>query len=348
MDGKVIIIHKLASLFDYKIYFSVYHTFASVLFTYIINNLLYKSKYLVPVSFIFHMSYLLIGNNIKNFISIITYSFFAGYYTTSTENYDICWTMCHCVMVLRLMGLSFDVSDSIQKPEVLAISDSRPFKIPSLREVFGFAYFPPTVIIGPQVSFKRYMEFVDKKYDVGQHYMKHGIKRFVVGAFYLAVYQMLSLFIVPEGLFLSEEFGTRNFPYKLFMISIWGRASLYKYISCWIMSEGATICSGLSFVSRDEKTGKEDWSACSNIKLRVFENTYTFGDYVASFNVQTNMWVFNYVYKRLKFLNNKNISHISALLFLAVWHGFHDGYYMTFFFEFLLIHFEKEVSTLLS
>lgn len=200
---------------------------------------------------------------------------------------------------------------------MLAISDSRPYKIPTIREVFGFAYFPPTVIIGPQVSFKRYMEFVDHKYDVGQQYFKHGLTRFVVGAFYLGVYQMLALFVVPEGLFLSEEFGDRNFAYKLVMVSIWGRASLYKYISCWIMSEGATICSGMAFVSRDEKTGKEDWSGCTNIKLRIFENTYDFGDYVASFNVQTNLWVFNYVYKRLKFLNNKNISHISALLFLG-------------------------------
>jgi lysophospholipid acyltransferase 5 len=243
-----------------------------------------------------------------------------------------------------LIGLSFDVADSVQKPEVLAITDSRPFKIPSLREVVGFAYFPPTVIIGPQVSFKRYMEFVDKKYDVGKNYLKHGFTRFITGAFYLAVYQMLSLFIVPESLFLSQEFGGKNLIYKLLMLSIWGRASLYKYISCWILSEGATICSGLTFVSRDEKTGKEDWTGCTNIKLRVFENTYKFGDYVASFNVQTNFWVFTYVYKRLKFLNNRNISHISALLFLAIWHGFHDGYYMTFFFEFLLIHFEKEVN----
>lgn len=247
-------------------------------------------------------------------------------------------------MVLRLIGLSVDVSDSVKKPEVLAITDSRPYKIPSIREVFGFAYFPSTVIIGPQVSFKRYMEFVDHKYDVGQHNFKHGLTRFAVGAFYLAVYQLLALFVVPEGLFLTEQFGQTNFFYKLFIVSIWGRASLYKYISCWIMSEGATICSGMTFVSRDEKTGEEDWTGCTNIKLRTFENTYNFGDYVASFNVQTNLWVFNYVYKRLRFLNNKNISHISALMFLAVWHGFHDGYYMTFFMEFLLIHFEKEVN----
>lgn len=97
-------------------------------------------------------------------------------------------------------------------------------------------------------------------------------------------------------------------------------------------------------MSRDEKTGVEDWSGCANIKLRIFENTYKFGDYVAAFNVQTNMWVFSYVYKRLKFLNNKHISHISALMFLAVWHGFHSGYYITFFMEFCLIQFEKEVS----
>lgn len=152
--------------------------------------------------------------------------------------------MCHCVMVLRLIGLTYDVSDSVKKPEVLGITDSRPYKIPSLLEVFGFAYFPPTVIIGPQFSFKRYYEFVDKKYDEGQQFIKYGLLRFTIGCFYLGVYQMLSLFVVPESLFLSDEFGEKSLVYKIFMLSIWGRASLYKYISCWILSEGAAICSG--------------------------------------------------------------------------------------------------------
>jgi lysophospholipid acyltransferase 5 len=150
-------------------------------------------------------------------------------------------------MVLRLIGLAFDVSDSVKNPEVLGISDTRPFKIPSLLEVFGFAYFPATVIIGPQFSLKRYNEFVDKKYDIGQNYFSFGLRRFVTGAFYLGVYQVLSNVIVPEKLFLSDEFGDRNMFYKIFMVSIWGRSSLYKYISCWIMSEGAAICSGTLF-----------------------------------------------------------------------------------------------------
>jgi len=147
-------------------------------------------------------------------------------------------------MVLHLIGLTFDVSDSIKKPEVLGISDSRPYKIPSLLEVFGFAYFPPTVIIGPQFSFKRYYEFVDHKYDVGQHYFSFGLTRFLTGVLYLSIYQLLFMFVVPDSFFMSSDFDEKNIIYKIFLVGIWGRASLYKYISCWILSEGAAICAG--------------------------------------------------------------------------------------------------------
>lgn len=172
----------------------------------------------------------------------------SGYYKTSTENYDICWTMCHCVMVLHLIGLTFDVSDSVKKPEVLGITDDRPVKIPDLLEVFAFAYFPPTVIIGPQFSFQRYSKFLEKKFE-GTKNFEAGLKRFLTGVVYLAVYQGLT-FIVPDGYFMTDDFANRNFPYKLLMVSIWGRCTLYKYISCWILSEGAAICCGnLAFKS---------------------------------------------------------------------------------------------------
>lgn len=249
----------LICIFNYG--YEVYHSLLSVTFTYIIINLLYKSKYLVPVSFIFHISYLLIGmysvvynssyDMYNMSLKIMSWNFFfhsqfstLGYYKTSTENYDICWTMCHCVMVLHLIGLTFDVSDSIKKPEVLGITDSRPYKIPSLVEVFGFAYFPPTVIIGPQFSFKRYYEFVDHQYDVGQKNFSFGLTRFLTGVLYLSVYQLLAMFIVPDNFFMSSEFDSKNIIYKLLLVGLWGRASLYKYISCWILSEGAAICAG--------------------------------------------------------------------------------------------------------
>jgi lysophospholipid acyltransferase 5 len=46
-------------------------------------------------------------------------------------------------------------------------------------------------------------------------------------------------------------------------------------------------------------------------------------------------------------MNNRYISQISTLVFLALWHGLHSGYYMTFSLEFLIMKMEKEVSTFL-
>lgn len=100
---------------------------------------------------------------------------------------------------------------------------------------------------------------------------------------------------------------------------------------------------GITFNGVDDK-GIADWTGCTNIKLMIFENTQRFQHYIDSFNVQTNHWIAEYVYKRLRFLGNRNYSQLGALIFLALWHGFHSGYYITFAMEFAVIIFEREVS----
>lgn len=49
------------------------------------------------------------------------------------------------------------------------------------------------------------------------------------------------------------------------------------------------------------------------------------------------------VFKRLRFLGNKMVSHLSTLLFLTLWHGLHSGYFMCFAMEFIIITVEKQV-----
>lgn len=93
----------------------------------------------------------------------------------------------------------------------------------------------------------------------------------------------------------------------------------------------------------EKEDGTVKWDGVENIKLAVFENTLEFNDYIVAFNVNTNHWVAQYIYKRLKFLNNRHVSQFAALFFLAVWHGFHDGYYVCFFFEFMVILMERDV-----
>lgn len=47
-------------------------------------------------------------------------------------------------------------------------------------------------------------------------------------------------------------------------------------------------------------------------------------------------------------MNNRYISQAAALVFLAVWHGLHSGYYACFFMEFVVINLEKDLSSTVS
>lgn len=338
--------------------FDLYHVVLAIFVEYIFIHVL-SGSVLTTVSFAFHLGYLLVG-----------------YYYTSSDTYDIKWTMPHCVLVLRLIGLSFDVADGQRPPEKLSNENKKTCldKAPGLLEIYSFALFPASLLIGPQFPFRRYNSFMNKDFGRYTGNMRAGLIRGGIGLAYLIVHQVGAIFVSDDYL-LSEEYANSAYVYKLVMLGLWGRMSLYKYISCWLLAEGVASCFGkypsrpyvasfslfcfcrfqefnifsftllgLTFVG--VKDGKEDWSGCANINLYLFENCSRFQDYISSFNINTNHWVAEYVFKRLKFLNNRHISHGATLLFLAVWHGFHSGYYMCFLMEFIVMNCEKDIETI--
>lgn len=79
-----------------------------------------------------------------------------------------------------------------------------------------------------------------------------------------------------------------------------------------------------------------------------FETATLLGTYVNTFNINTNHWSKRYLYKRLMFLGNKNLSALFTLAFLAVWHGTHPGYFLCFGMEFLGMEAERRLIGLLS
>lgn len=275
----------------------------------------------------------------------MTYLLF-GYYYTSTETYDITWTMPHCVLTLKLIGLAFDISDGKRPEQELSATLKKScVKVkPNLLEIAAFTYFPASFLVGPQFSYRRYSSFINKEFGKYTGNMTAGAKRAAVGFAYLIV-NIVGAGYLSDAYIYSDEFSAdHNILSRIFLLGIWCRITLYKYISIWLLTESVAICFGLTFKDVD-KNGNADWTGCSNIKLLVFENTKRFQHYIDSFNVQTNHWIAEYVYKRLKFLNNRYLSQLGALVFLAVWHGFHSGYYMCFLMEFLVLICEKEVST---
>ncbi|ODN06279.1 Lysophospholipid acyltransferase 5, partial [Orchesella cincta] len=220
-------------------------------------------------------------------------------------------------------------------------------RFPSLLESTAHVFYPGSFLIGPQFPMRRYLDFVEGKFgDNGNPpaSVAPGLQRLGLGLMYVMIYQLFAPYFNNDTL-LSPEFENSNFWWKMLIVGMYGKILLYKYVSCWIVIEGSCILSGISYNGKD-KDGEPQWDGCENIGIGLFEKAYKFGHVIASFNKCTNKWVFQNIYKRLKFLNRREISQFAALLFLAVWHGLHSGYYMCFFMEFIVMNSEKAFESL--
>ena len=317
----------------------VTHSLYSILATYIILLVSGGTLASVVVSFVLNMTYLL-----------------AGYWYMAGDNYDISWTMPQCVLCLRLIGLTWDVYDGarqIKDPNSISKDQAKSAlsTSPNILEMLSHSFFIGGYFVGPQFSLAKYRQFVSPQYQASlpSSPVQFGLKRLAISICYMTAHVLGSSYL-PELWPTTEHYTSTPYLLRLVLLPIWCKLILAKYLSMWLMAEGVCVVSGLSFAGvEDTPEGpKPDWTGCANVKLRRLESATKFGHYIEAFNINTNSWVMNYVYKRLRFLNNKYISQASALVFLAVWHGWHSGYYLTFFNEFIVVNFEREFTIIWS
>ncbi|KAM8923931.1 lysophospholipid acyltransferase 5 [Pelodytes ibericus] len=312
----------------------LYHSLLCVVLHFLTLRLMGRTVTAVLTSFCFQMTYLL-----------------GGYYYTATDNYDIKWTMPHCVLTLKLIGLAFDYYDGGRDKASLTPEQQRysVSGVPTLLEVCGFSYYYGGFLVGPQFSMCSYQKLVNGEMtDVeGQrpNSIRPAMKRLSIGLCTLVIYTVFGPYL-PDSYFLSEEYANQPFWYRCVYMTIWGKVTLYKYVTCWIVTEGVCILSGLGYNGKDEK-GQHRWDACANMKVWLFETTPLFTGTISSFNINTNAWVARYVFKRLRFLGNKAVSQGAALFFLAIWHGLHSGYLICFSLEFLIVTVERQAMDLI-
>jgi len=309
----------------------VVHSLYAVLATYLILLCAGGTLVSVVVSFLFNFGYLLVG-----------------YVYTETEGYDICWTMPHCVLSLKLIGLTFDCYDGERARRlgegVLSKDQRKSFlpDNPSLLEMLSHSFFLGGYLIGPQIPLKRYREFVRPDYtsSLPASPLPYGFKRLGLALCYMLI-QVIGSMYLPSSWPGSESFQQTSLPLRFLLLPLWVKIVLSKYIFSWLLAESVCVLSGLSFVEQRED-GSVDWRGCANVKVHRLETAVCFGNIIEAFNINTNNWVAVYVFKRLKFLGNKMISQVTTLVFLAVWHGFHPGYYITFFNEFVTVMVERQ------
>ncbi|XP_076594084.1 lysophospholipid acyltransferase 5 isoform X2 [Chaetodon auriga] len=310
----------------------IYHSAVCILVQFLMLRLMGRTVTTVLSSFTFQMLYLL-----------------AGYYYTATGEYDIKWTMPHCVLTLKLVGLSFDYYDGGKEPSLLSAEQRKAAlsSVPSLLEVCGFSYFYGGFLVGPQFTMRTYQRLVARELTdcPGQppNSIIPAMKRFALGFLCLVTYATFSPYF-PDSYYLTDEYEAQPFWYRCVFILLWAKISLYKYVSCWLIAEGVCILAGLGY--NGVVDGKHQWDACANMKVWLFETTPLFGGTISSFNINTNAWAARNVFKRLKFLGNKTLSHIATLLFLTIWHGLHSGYILCFSMEFFIITVERQALAL--
>jgi len=333
------------------------HSFLSILATYTLARCFGGSGWSVIVGFAFHVSYLTIG-----------------YYRVSSEKYDVSWTTAQCVLCLRHIGLLFDLWDGRRSKGNPATSASSSFPAPLARppsfvELVAHTYFFGGFLVGPQFPMTRYLDFINdfpsNKADEPDPDVTNSsgprvndkvvprsdsptgvsaLKRLSSGLLSVAAFQ-IGAALVPQSHLLSSYFFESSFLYKMGYILLWGKLVLYKYVGCWLIAEGSCILSGLTYNGLDEN-GNILWNSCANIEIRGYEKASTFRGVIECFNINTNKWVQNYVFKRLKFLGSKELSAVSSLFFLALWHGVYSGYFMCFALEFVVMKFENDLQSL--
>ncbi|XP_028280261.1 lysophospholipid acyltransferase 5 [Parambassis ranga] len=310
----------------------IYHSAVCIFVQFLMLRLMGRTVTTVLSSFTFQMVYLL-----------------AGYYYTATEEYDIKWTMPHCVLTLKLVGLSFDYYDGGKEMSQLSAEQKKSAlsSVPSLLEMCGFSYFYGGFLVGPQFTLRSYQRLVAGELTdcpgKPANSVIPSIKRFAVGFLCLVIFTIFSPYF-PDNYFLTDEFEAQPFWYRCVFILLWVKVILYKYVSCWLIAEGICILSGLGY--NGVVDGQHQWDACANMKLWVYETTPLFGGTISSFNINTNAWAARNVFKRLKFLGNKMLSHVTTLFFLTIWHGLHSGYFLCFSMEFIIITVERQAQAL--
>ncbi|CAG8776900.1 5091_t:CDS:2, partial [Acaulospora morrowiae] len=184
-------------------------------------------------------------------------------------------------------------------------------QLPSLFETIGYAHFFGSFLIGPQFSFHLYRKFLTVSLypdasNVPPGSYKSALKSLTLGALYLGVHQ-IAVGYFPTSYLITPEYAAKPFIKRLAIMWCAGKFSFTKYLGIWTLAEGACILSGISFNGYDDN-GKVEWNGLANVEKWKFEFATSLAQIIGSFNTNTNLWTKTYIFKRLIFLGNKNLS----------------------------------------
>ncbi|KAK0498303.1 endoplasmic reticulum protein [Armillaria luteobubalina] len=212
---------------------------------------------------------------------------------------------------------------------------------PSLLEFLGYAFYFPGVLVGPYLEFVDYMELITEKLYEG--HVKENAKRnlpsgrkrvayrkMLEGLVYLAIFVLLGA-KYNFATILTPWFAEQSLWYRLICAQPYGTLERCKYYAVWTLTEGASILTGLGFTGYTP-SGASTWTGAANVIPLAIEVPSNFKTLLDAWNMKTNVWLRECVYKRVTPKGKKPGFASSMITFAtsAFWHGVAGGYYLTF------------------
>lgn len=255
-----------------------------------------------------------------NFLFQLGYIMVGYWHNNMGEDYAINWTTTMAPVTLKMMGLGFDLNDGKDKG----------LKLPELMRIIGHVFFIGTYMVGPMDDFMRYDAFINcTLFDENKGpELSLGLKRLALGLLYLAISVVTTIGFTTDFMF-SNQYMELHLLLRLLYITVWGYFNLYRYMAVWCIAESTCMYLGYTF------SGPGQWDALDNFGNTTFHCSLSIQTLINTWNIRTTKWCAKHIYKRCKFLGNKTVSQLLTMLFLALWHGVHFGYFLFFFQEFL-------------
>ncbi|VDL69779.1 unnamed protein product, partial [Nippostrongylus brasiliensis] len=314
--------------------YDVIHSYVVIFAAYLIVNLMTGMIESVVLAFVLFMGYLLVA-----------------YWFEESQNYDINWTTPFCVLVLRLIGLVINVYDGVHmdnlKPDQRKVAIK---KVPCLLEIAAFSFFYTGTFAGPQFNLAKFRAYIkgnwlDEKKRPRDSAIPEAWNRFSAGIIYMFINIGGSAWL-PDSYFNTPEFYNQTFFWRWTWAVIWSRIVLCRYCAMWLLIEGSAIYNGLGYNGMNSR-GDIRWDGVRDIDIWKWETGHDFTSMVHSFNRGTNSWARNNIMRRLRWMDSKPLAQLTTLTFLAIWHGFHLGYFIMFGTEFACVMAQEQLYSLI-
>ncbi|KAH8309207.1 hypothetical protein KR059_006852 [Drosophila kikkawai] len=250
------------------------------------------------------------------------------------------------IITQKVTSLAFSIHDGfVRRDEDLTKAQQYHAirKMPSALEYFSYVWHFPSILAGPLVFYKDYIDFVEgynllssppgngnldnsKKEVVLEPSPTKAVIRKVVGSLVCAFIFMKFVKLYPVKDMKEDDFlNNTSMVYKYWYAMMATTCIRFKYYHAWLLADAICNNSGLGFTGYD-KDGNPKWDLISNINVLSFEFSTNMRDAINNWNCGTNRWLRTLVYERVP------LKYGTLLTFAlsAVWHGFYPGYYLTF------------------